>query len=392
MSKTLPLMILGLWAAFAPRPVAAQMWFESDYLFWGRANTSNQDYIRGGASSGDANLGVANGFRLVLGGGFGNYEVEAILSRINGWDGDGTQTFGLPIAFDGNAANTIVFPTGASSLAFNSGLALAASQSAELSEAEFLIPTAAGTHAYSSDLRDIQVNFGSHRDLNWFRWGVGYREILINENGGFGMTGVFDALDVDDAAGPANPTNDDPNNGLGSAALGAAGFTTLSGGGGFNSIDPTVPSADGLTMLTNGMTENRLDGAQLTLAARTAPNEIVTIEGFLRTGLFYNRINGAVHELLIGSGDANGIYGRTMSDSTAKASFGLNPGIRTSFNLTDYISLTAGYEMLLLTGVGLGPDQFANVQTNLLGAPTYKVEADGLFIGHGGNVGVEVRW
>ena len=44
-----------------------------------------------------------------------------------------------------------------------------------------------------------------------------------------------------------------------------------------------------------------------------------------------------------------------------------------------------------MTGVGLGPDQLAQVQTNIAGAAAYEVDASGLFVGHGGNLGVEVR-
>jgi hypothetical protein len=392
MRKVLPLIVLGLLAVAAPRSASAQMWFEGDYLFWGRANNSQQTYVNGGAASDDADLGIADGFRLTLGGGLGNYEVEAVFSRISEWSGDGTSTLALPVAFDATNTNAIVFPGGANTLAFASGLSLAASQTAELTESEFLTAGSFATHAYSSKLQDIQINFGSHRDLNWIRWGLGYREIVIDENGGFGLSGTFDALDVDDGAGPATPANNDPNNGLSDASLGAVGFTQIAGGGGFDSIDPTIPSVDRLAWLVNGTTENRLDGLQFLLAARTAPNDIVALEAFARIGLYYNRINGSVNELVVGSGDASGVFLRTLGDSTARASFGFNPGVRAALNLTDYISLTAGYEVLVLTGIGLGPDQLAQVQTNLLGSPTYKVDADGLFFGHGGNLGLEVRW
>ncbi|MCA9055213.1 MAG: hypothetical protein KDA75_15340 [Planctomycetaceae bacterium] len=391
MRKTLLLLSFGLAAAGLPRTAAAQMWFESDYLFWGRTNGSSQDYITGGAASDDADFGFASGYRLILGGGVGNYEVEGIFSQINGWNGDGTSGLVLPVAFDGNAANAIVFPGGATTLALNSGLALAASQAAELSEAEFLTAGSIVTHSYSSNLRDIQLNFGSHRDLNWFRWGIGYRNVLINENGGAGIFGTFDALDIDDAAGPGDPNND-PNNGLATGSLAAAGFTSLRGTGGFDSINPLVPSADTISMIMTGTTENRLDGVQMMFGVSGSPHEVVTLEGFLRFGLFYNRINGSASELLVGGGDDDSVYFRTLGDSTAKASFGINPGFRSQINITDYIALTAGYELLILTGIGLGPDQLGQVQQNLLGVPSYKVDADGLFVGHGGNVGLEIRW
>lgn len=392
MRKSLSLLILSLLAVFAPRTASAQMWFEADYLFWGRPNTSDVNFITSGTGSGDANLGFGSGYRIGLGGGVGDYEIEAILSDIGNWSDQSFSVLGTPIALDGTAANAIVFPGGAHSLTFNSGVSLAASLPAELSESEFLRAGSAVLSSYSTNLRDLQINFGSHRDRNWFRWGIGYREVLINENGGFGIAGTFDALDIDDAAGPAAMMGNDPNDGLAAGSLTSVGFVNIGGGGGFDSIDPTVPSADGLSALFNGSTENRLDGVQLTLAARTVPNDVLMLEAFTRLGLYHNRISGSVSEVLIGSQDANGIYQRVMQDSTAKASFGFNPGVRASLNLTDYISLTLGYEVMLLTGVGLGPDQLASVQTTLLGSPIYKVDSSGLFVGHGGNAGLEVRW
>ena len=391
MRKTLLLLSLGLASFAAPRAASAQMWFESDYLFWGRANTSDQTYVTGGSSSDDADFDFESGYRFTLGSGLGDYEVEAIFSQIDGWNGDGLTTLALPVALDGNAGNAIVFPGGAGTLAVTSGIGLAATQAAEMSEAEFLTGGTVVSHSYSSNLRDLQINFGSNRDRNIFRWGLGYRNMLIEENGGVGVFGSFDALDIDDAAGPG-ALNNDPNDGLADGSLAAAGMTALRGANGFDSINPLIPSADTVSMVLSGGTENRLDGVQLTFAASGCPHEVVTIDGFLRLGLFYNRINGTASELLVGGGDDNSIYFRSLGDSTATASFGLNPGFRTLINLTDYISLTAGYELLVLTNIGLGPEQLGQVQTNLLGRPVYEVDSSGVFVGHGGNLGLQIRW
>lgn len=392
MRKTLLLLAFGLTTVGAPQTASAQMWFDAEYLFWGRTNDSDQSYINGAANSGDVDFDFANGVRLTLGGGFGDYELEASFAQIDNWNGDSRGAFALPIAFDNTSLNALVFPAGAGTLAFNSGLAIAATQGAEANEAEFLTAGSLLTHSYTTKLRDVQINFGSNRELNWLRWGVGYRELTIDENGGFGVSGTFDARDLDDGA-TIGFVGNDPNDGLDDGSLTTAGFVNTAGGGdGFDSIDAFTPTIDRLAVLFNGTTENRLDGVQLSLAARTAPSDIFMLEAFTRVGLYYNRINGTVNELLVGSGDDDSVYYRSLGDSTAKASFGFNPGVRGALHLTDYISLTAGYEFLVVSGVGLGPDQLAQVQTNILGASAYEVDASGLFVGHGGNLGVEVRW
>ena len=293
MRRTLLLLAFGLAAVAAPRPACAQMWFDAEYLFWDRSNDSDQTYITGAANSGDADFDFTNGFRLSLGGAIGDYELEASYAQIGNWDGNGSRTFALPIAFDNTALNPLVFPAGAGTLTFNSGLGLASVEALEANEAEFLLGGALLTHSYSTKLQDIQVNFGSNRELNWLRWGVGYRELKLEENGGFGLSGTFDARDLDDNAGIGDIGND-ANDGLDNDSLTANGFTNLVSANGFDSIDPFTPTIDRLSVLFNGTTENRLDGLQLTLAARTAPNDIFMVEAFTRLGLYYNRINGTV--------------------------------------------------------------------------------------------------
>ncbi len=93
-----------------------------------------------------------------------------------------------------------------------------------------------------------------------------------------------------------------------------------------------------------------------------------------------------------GSGADDGVYQRVFNEKSSKVSFGFNPGLRALVHLTDYVSLTAGYEILLLTGIALAPDQIGNIQTNLLGTQTYSTDASGVFFAHGGNVGLEIRW
>lgn len=389
----LPLLGLGLALWALPRSASAQSWFEADYLFWGRANTSDRAYITGGLGSDEAGFDFASGYRLTLGSGLGDYEVEAIFSKIEGWNDASFGLLGLPLVFDDSVPNPILYPAGAATLAFNNGLYAAATGPLETSEGEFLTPGAFIATTVSSSLRDLQVNLGTNRDRHWFRWGIGYRNLRLTEAGGLQTAGTFDALDVDDGAGPASPVGNDPNDGLAHASLLAAGFTHVAGAAdGFDSLNPLIPSADGLTALFAGRAVNRLDGVQVQGALRGSPNDVVAFEGFLRLGLFYNRIEGSYTEVVAGSRNDDSIYLRAFSDDRSRASFGVNPGVRALLNLTDYISLTAGYELLVLTGIALGPDQIGSIQTTLLGTTGYKVDTSGVFVGHGGNVGLEVRW
>lgn len=394
MRRTLLTLLCLAGAAFGlPRPVSAQSWFEADYLFWGRTNGSDRQYITGGVASDDAKFDFASGYRLILGSGFGDYEVEGIFSHVEGWNGSRNSLLGPPLALDDTAANPILFPGGATTFAFRNGLYTAATGPLETSEGEFLLPGAFANTLVASNLRDFQLNFGTNRERSWFRWGVGYRNLRINESGGLMVGGTFNALDVDDGAGPASLIGNDPNDGLAHASLIAAGFTHVAGGAdGYDAINPLVPSADGLTALFAGSTQNRLNGVQLQAALRGSPNDIIGFEGFVRLGLFYNEVKGRYSELVAGSRDDDSVYLRTFANDRDRASFGFNPGVRTFLNLTDYISLTAGYELLLLTGIALGPDQIGAANQTLLGTTDYRVDSSGVFIGHGGNVGLEIRW
>lgn len=400
MPRIVRILTLLLCALGATRSASAQMWAEADYLFWNRVNTSDRSFLNGvgGMDSGDLDLGYTSGYRLILGGGIGNYEVEGSFLRIDEWSDDRFGTLANPLAFDDTRNNALVFPGGpASVLAFRNSLFAAATQSLaadETNESEFLAAGAASRMSYQSSLRDVQANFGRHRDLGWWRWSIGYRGIKVNEVAGFGVAGPFNALDIDDAEGPAGPGIgvNEPNDGLSDAALVAAGFTNVRGAAdGFDAVSATGDT-DIVAAIFGGSAANRLNGVQIGGAARLAPINEVMFEGFLKLGLFHNHIDGAVNEIVAGSGDDDSVYVRRFSQTKDKASVGANFGVRALLNVTDYLTLTAGYEALVLSGIALGPDQIGRLQTNVLGATSYALDSSGVFIAHGGSVGLEVRW
>ncbi|MEZ6064438.1 MAG: hypothetical protein R3B90_01745 [Planctomycetaceae bacterium] len=389
--------------AASPQAIQAQGWFEADYLFWSRGNDSSRQFIQGSSpmNSEDFDIGFSNGYRLTVGTALGDYELEAQYSKVDGWSDSLSGVLARPLALDDDGGNAIVYPAGADSLGFRNGLfdaATFASQSIisnEQSESEFLLPGTVTAGSYTGKLQDFQVNFGTSRTKNWYRFGVGYRNIRIQEGAGFLASGGFNALDNNDAAGPGGvaPPVNDPNDGLSHAALTAAGFTNIGGGAdGYDAINPAVPTLDRISALFNGQTDNELNGLQLSAAARMVPSEIFEFEVFGRLGLFHNRASGGYAELLAGGGTDNSNYLRSFVNDRERGSFGANFGIKGLLNITDYISLTAGYEVLVLTNIALAPDQIGNVQRDLFGNPHYALNASGLFFGHGGNLGLEIRW
>jgi hypothetical protein len=385
------LLTLALGCFGLPAAASAQMWFETDYLNWNRTNGSDTSFT-GGVDSGDNGFDFGNGYRFILGGGVGDYEIEARFSRIDDWSGDSSEGIGRPLSLDGEFGNAVVFPGGAARLGFASGLIEAASGVGEDNEAEFLTGGSALLHRYESSFRDVQLNIAPHRDFHWFRMQVGYRGIQIAEGSRLRIDGTFNALDSDSGEAPGDATNE-ANDALSDAALVAAGFANIGGtADGFDAINLVAGTSDQVAMLFGGDTDNHLNGVHVTGLLRGNPSEFVTVEGFLQFGLFHNQIDASVSELIAGSGDDDSIYVRRFQGSKSKASFGTNLGLRTAIHLTEYISLTTGYELLVLSGIALAPDQYGRVQTSLTGNRSFNIDSAGVFLAHGGNVGLEIRW
>ncbi len=399
MRKPQLLLILTCLLVSSPQTALAQSWAETDLLFWTRSSNSDKSLITGvgGFNSNSLDFGLDSGYRLTVGTSFLDWEVEAQFSRIDEWSSSTSSALANGLVFDDTGANALIFGAPPAAFGFLNGLFGAATETAaadESTEGEFLMPGAMARGFYDSSLQDFQLNVGSHRDLNWFRWAVGFRNIRLKENGRLITSGMFQAADVDDGALPGGVGND-PNDSLSHAALAAQGYTVLSGAAdGFSGFDPTAVPATPTTLATlfGGSTENNLNGIQITTAARAQPNDVLLVEALLRLGLYHNNIDSTINELIVGQVNDDSVYIRRLSAGKNKLSFGVNFGVRGHLNLTDYITLTLGYEILALTGVALAPDQFGSVETNILGAQSHVVDADGLFVGHGGVLGLEVRW
>lgn len=235
-----------------------------------------------------------------------------------------------------------------------------------------------------SNLRQFEINFGTRRELNWWRVAVGYRHVNFDERSGLTLNGVFDAPDID----PAMP--DDPNDGLSSGALTGTGLT---GAGSFMAIDQTmmVP-VDILTYQILGAANNQMDGAQLTGAVRVFDGRWITIEGIGKVGIYRNRVSGAISETIVGSGNSNAVYQRVLRDDDTAAAFAGNIGVRGTVSLTDYINFIVGYDVLFLGGVALSGEQTDGLSQDIFGATNYSVQNDGTLVAHGANLDLELLW
>lgn len=391
----------------------AQVWFSTDYLYWNNHPSSDWLYVvthtkdsednpltLGLIHSSDAAPGFQSGYRFNLGTGLGAFEVEGSFLDFNGWSATEFRQLPAPLSLDGEFTSEVVFPADSHSLAFPSGIGFAAGSAGESFEAELLAEQADVIVSYASDLRDLQLNCGSNRDRHWLRWGIGYRHLKVSSSGRLSLSGTFDARntvvppDPDPPASSADTPPDNPadNNGLSHDALIAAGFTNVISPDGFDAIDATTSKSDTVAMLFDGRAVNQLDGLQVTGGVRTAWSDILWFDGLLRLGAFHNQIAGATSERLIGSGEDDSVYRRALDDRKSSVAFAVNPALQAVLSLTDHVTINAGYEVLYLWGVGVGPDQIGRMGVSAAASSTYVLDRNGEFVAHGGSIGLEIRW
>ena len=104
--------------------------------------------------------------------------------------------------------------------------------------------------------------------------------------------------------------------------------------------------------------------------------------------MYQNKALGVVRETLVGVANDDSVYQLRLSDRNRTASFGAGIGFNVGVAITDYISLKYGYEALFLTNMAFGPDQTSGLKTDILGNTRFNVVNNGLFIAHGGNIGL----
>jgi hypothetical protein len=358
--------------------------FEADWLYLGRDNGSNQNFISGpdSFSADDADYGFQSGYRFTLGGSSEYYDVELVFSQLDDWSDSTTSTLGTLLILDDSGVPPF------NSLAFRNAIFDASTTAAvgndESNESERINSGATLLYSTSSDLKSFELNFGSNRAANWWSFGLGYQHLLFNDASSLLISGTFDAVDLG-----APPGND----GLAHLSLTGAGLGLVSGGAdGFDAAGVPVAGPDILAMSYIGDAENELNGLQAIIGGRFYPSDSLVIESLTKLGLYHNQVRANFQETYIGSGQDDSIYQRVLSDESTVASFVGSTTLRAIVPLTDYISFMAGYEVMVLTNVALGSDQPGGLGTSLLGATTYHADAGGHAIIHGTSLGLEVVW
>ncbi|MCA8998163.1 MAG: hypothetical protein KDA80_14290, partial [Planctomycetaceae bacterium] len=320
-------------------------------------------------------------------------------TQINPWAVSTSGDFDRIVVFDDTANNRFVSPfQEANALTQYAGLREAAlnslAASDESTEGEFLLPGATYQNSYRSDYRDFEINVGTNYYCRRWRVAAGYRHVRLDESSTFLMQGTFDALDVDDGARPGDMMND-PNDGLSHGAMIEAGFVNVAGGAdGFDArvlnTNPPVPP-DIIAYETQGRAYNELNGGQFTGAFLLVDREVFQLESVFKAGIYRNEVSGQVRETVAGLGNDDSVYQRALTDDRMKPAFVGQIGFQGILALTDYINVRAGYDVIFLSGVALGPDQWLGLSTDNFGATTYRVRTGSMVV-HGGNVGLEFLW
>lgn len=374
----------------APSVGQAQMFFEASWLQMRRDQDGSAPFITGpeSVSPGRVDFDSAPGYRLILGGGLGDYQIDASFSQLDTWQGSRSGVFAAPVLF-GDASipgNTLVPPHGLALAAQYVGIGVD-----ETTEDELLQPGATYSIGNRANYKDFEVNFGGNRDVRRWRVSVGYRHIRLDERSVGRIGGIFDAPDANTGL-VFGQIGNLPNDGLSHDALEAAGFVLIGGlANGFHSFDsPGGP--DRVDMELYGAANNELNGAQMTFGLRIFDGAWFSLEGIGKAGIYRNNVNAVVQETVAGSLNDDSAYRRLFRDGSINAAFAGNLGLKATIGVTDYINIVGGYEVLFLSGVALSADQTQGLRVNTLGETVYKARTNGSVVAHGGNLGLELLW
>ena len=376
-----------------------------EYLMFNRdADLSNTGRIIGGPNSGVVNFGDAgfdyqSGFRVMLGYRSNGARIEGVFANFGTWNynTNGTLTSGLAFDEGVNAGNPWAGSNFINSTTGFQGLfgASAAATGGDTNEFEGLGPNA-GFPAdplptyevfYKSTLHSFELNVWTDDPDSFVQFGAGYRNLSLDEAAGVQINGVFRAADV--AA---------PNNGLSNASLTGAGGLTFLGGtaNGFEDENGNLSGLpDNFQMIQQARTTNNLNGFQLMAQPEIMYWRGWVVNGVIKAGVYQNSVTGSVTERYVGTdpgaGGDTSAYGRTFSDSKDALAFAGALGIQSNFPLSEHWSLIGGYEMLLIHGVALGPEQFAAVK-GAHPAQVYDVDTHGQIIANGANLGLQFTY
>jgi len=337
-----------------------------------------------------------SGFRGFLALSNQGIRVEGIYTNFGNWQFGNAGSLTNGLAFDEGATgswagdNSINLTTGFSSL----HAAAAAGMGGDADETEGLGPVGAfpdnlpsWNTFYHSRMKSWEINFVTEDPQAHFQIGAGYSRFDLSESTGVSIAGTLRAVNV--AA---------PNGGISHNALTTFGRLTHLGGVANGFEDETGnPSgfADVLEMQHNAGTSNNLNGVQLIFQDEIMYWRGWTIDGTIKTGLYSNNMTGTVSERYTGTDPITGessSYGRTFFDQKTDLAYAIAIGLKSNFPLSDHWSLLSGYEMTLLDGVALAPEQYGAISGTTFVNRRYNLDDNGQIIAHGANIGLQFAY
>ncbi|RLS51108.1 MAG: hypothetical protein DWH91_19890 [Planctomycetota bacterium] len=384
---------LAILAVYGTTPAQAQFRFNVEAVFMDRNDGDGGTLIEGQDSiSSTPAYDFQTGYRFTLGGSFQQFDVEVIGMQIDDWDSRSSGTLVSELVLDDTADNPIVVPViPANQLGFNALVKVAANSADETSESERLQSVGTWFVDGTSRFRDYQVNIGTNPKQYPWQLSVGYRQLRLDETQGFGVTGTFDALDSDDAAVFGDLAND-ANDSLSHGALIDAGFSLRQGAGdGYDAFDTDV-GPDQLQLYYANSTKNTLNGAQVSGSYSLHPGDMADISIFSRAGIYHNQMRAELGEYLIGSGNDDSMYEATIRGDKHGVAFSSSLGLKLAIPVTDYISLTGGYEAIYVANLALASNQNDGIEYGPLGNRRYSVQNGDKLIMHGATLGMLLTW
>jgi hypothetical protein len=368
--------------------------FSADAAYLKRNNSSNDIPVITGPEIfrfRDVDFDFQYGTRLSLGIMEDDYEFEVTFLMLKDWLDDRSGVLAHGLGFDGptafaaaaagaqTAVDPGLDPNFLTSETYFSPLNSAASAALETDALDFLAPGASFQAQYRADFQDIEANYKQRSQPGrWLRYGFGFRNVKVREDGFAALSGTFGSVDADGIGAPGTA-------GLPSAALTGAGLTFATGG-----TDDGFIAGDSLLFSSRTLTENRLNGMQAIAEFQFLESDYFDLGGSTKAGVYYNSASGSISEQYAGSGSNSSIYTRSLTDEKSAVSFLGHAAVTGRLHLRRNIRVVAGYEAVYLAGLALAPDQAQAAATPVAGAASLNLRTDGTMFVHGGRLGLEI--
>ena len=391
---------------------------QADALYFTRNNRSKDNPVIAGPESElsrfkNLDFNYQAGTRLSAGYFEDDYELEGAFTTLGNWSAGQNGTLLHGVNFDGPTAYGAATPAAQSAVdigsnpnfltpsTFFSPMNAAANSSAEANELEYLKAGAQFATHYTSNLRDIEVNFKKRpQPGRWVRFGLGYRNFQFNEVGQARLTGTFGATDSGLIGVPADTGTSDQA--LSNGSLTSAGLTSVftattptstPPANGFSDGSTTTPTAtapDVLLFSSNSNVVNQLNGIQATADFQFLESDYWQLGGFAKAGVYRNAARGTITERYADIQNDKTTYSRNLNASNNGAAFAGHLGLTSRVLLRKNVRLFSAYEVIFLNGLALAPDQVRAVSNEPTPGAVLNLHTSGNVILHGGRLGLEI--